>query len=90
MNYVFPTFILTYMPVGLVGLMIAAIVSAAMSASSGEMNALATATVIDFYRRHVNPHAPRRARRVRVADGDGVLGALRVRRRGRSRRIAGR
>jgi SSS family transporter len=57
-NYVFPTFILNYMPIGLVGVMIAAILSAAMSASSGEMNALATATVIDFYRRHVNPNAP--------------------------------
>jgi SSS family solute:Na+ symporter len=56
-NYVFPTFILTYMPVGLVGLMIAAIVSAAMSASSGEMNALATATVLDLYKRHLNPRA---------------------------------
>jgi Na+/proline symporter len=53
-NYVFPTFVLQYMPVGLVGLMIAAILSAAMSASSGEMNALATATMIDFYRRHIN------------------------------------
>jgi Na+/proline symporter len=56
-NYVFPTFILTYMPMGLVGLMIAAIVSAAMSASSGEMNALATATVLDLYKRHLNPQA---------------------------------
>jgi len=56
-NYVFPTFILTYMPIGLVGLMIAAILAAAMSASSGELNALATATVMDFYRRHVNPDA---------------------------------
>jgi Na+/proline symporter len=51
-NYVFPTFITTQMPVGLVGLMIAAIFAAAMSASSGELNALATATIIDFYRRH--------------------------------------
>jgi len=51
-NYVFPTFITTYMPLGLVGLMIAAIFAAAMSASGGELNALATATVIDFYRRH--------------------------------------
>ena len=51
-NYVFPTFITTHMPIGLVGLMIAAIFSAAMSASAGELNALATATVIDFYRRH--------------------------------------
>ena len=51
-NYVFPTFITTRLPVGLVGLMIAAIFAAAMSASGGELSALATATVIDFYRRH--------------------------------------
>ena len=51
-NYVFPTFIMTHMPIGLVGLMIAAIFAAAMSASGGELNALATATIIDFYRRH--------------------------------------
>ncbi|HEX7138364.1 MAG TPA: hypothetical protein VF219_10975, partial [Vicinamibacterales bacterium] len=51
-NYVFPTFITTVMPVGLVGLMIAAIFVAAMSASGGELNALATATIIDFYRRY--------------------------------------
>ena len=57
-NYVFPTFILTYLPIGLTGLMIAAILSAAMSASSGELNALATATAIDVYRRHINPTAP--------------------------------
>ncbi len=57
-NYVFPTFILTYLPIGLTGLMIAAILSAAMSASSGELNALATATAIDIYRRHINPTAP--------------------------------
>jgi Na+/proline symporter len=50
-NYVFPTFITTVMPIGLVGLMIAAIFVAAMSASGGELNALATATIIDFYRR---------------------------------------
>jgi Na+/proline symporter len=51
-NYVFPTFITTEMPTGLMGLMIAAIFAAAMSASAGELNALATATIIDFYRRH--------------------------------------
>jgi SSS family transporter len=51
-NYVFPTFITSQMPVGLVGLMIAAIFVAAMSASGGELNSLATATIIDFYRRH--------------------------------------
>ncbi len=51
-SYVFPTFITTHLPMGLVGLMIAAIFAAAMSASGGELNALATATIIDFYRRH--------------------------------------
>jgi len=51
-NYVFPTFITTRMPMGLMGLLIAAIFAAAMSASAGELNALATATIIDFYRRH--------------------------------------
>jgi Na+/proline symporter len=51
-NFVFPTFITTELPIGLVGLMIAAIFTAAMSASGGELNALATATIIDFYKRH--------------------------------------
>jgi solute:Na+ symporter, SSS family len=57
-NYVFPTFITTHLPVGLVGLMIAAIFVASMSASGGELNALATATVIDFYKRHFVKEAP--------------------------------
>src|SRR5581483_7275238 len=51
-NYVFPTFITTRLPIGLVGLLIAAIFAAAMSASGGELNTLATATIIDFYRRY--------------------------------------
>jgi solute:Na+ symporter, SSS family len=56
-NYVFPTFVTTHLPIGLVGLIIAAIFAAAMSASAGEMNALATSTVIDVYRRHIRPVA---------------------------------
>jgi SSS family solute:Na+ symporter len=56
-NYVFPTFVTTQLPVGLVGLMIAAIFAAAMSSISAELNSLATATVIDFYRRHVRTRA---------------------------------
>jgi SSS family solute:Na+ symporter len=56
-NYVFPTFITTRMPIGLVGLMIAAIFAAAMSSIAAELNSLATATVIDLYRRHVTPGA---------------------------------
>jgi Na+/proline symporter len=51
-NYVFPTFITSTLPVGLVGLMIAAIFAAAMSSIAAELNSLATATVMDFYRRY--------------------------------------
>jgi solute:Na+ symporter, SSS family len=51
-NYVFPTFITTRLPIGLVGLMIAAIFAAAMSAASGELSSLTSATIIDFYKRH--------------------------------------
>jgi solute:Na+ symporter, SSS family len=51
-NYVFPTFITTHLPIGLIGLMIGAIFTAAMSSSGGELSALSTATVIDFYQRH--------------------------------------
>lgn len=56
-NYVFPTFVVKYMPAGVVGLIIAAIFAAAMSSIAAELNALATATVIDFYRRHYNQNA---------------------------------
>ena len=51
-NYVFPTFVTTQLPVGLVGLMIAAIFADSMSSIAAELNSLSTSTVIDFYRRH--------------------------------------
>src|SRR5687768_4764511 len=41
------------MPVGLIGLLIAAIFAAAMSTIAGELSALSTTTVIDFYRRWI-------------------------------------
>jgi Na+/proline symporter len=50
-NYVFPTFVTTRLPQGLVGLIIAAIFAAAMSATAGELSATATATVMDVYKR---------------------------------------
>jgi len=50
-NYVFPTFVTTSLPPGLVGLIIAAIFAAAMSATAGELSATATATVMDVYKR---------------------------------------
>lgn len=54
-DYVFITFITTYLPIGLVGLLLAVIFSAAMSSTSSELNALATTTVIDIYRRSLAP-----------------------------------
>lgn len=56
-NYVFPRFILDNMPIGIVGLFIAIVFAAAMSTISAELNSLATATTIDFYRRHIKPDA---------------------------------
>jgi SSS family transporter len=55
-NYIFPTYILTHLPRGIVGLVIAVIFAAAMSALSGELSSLATATVVDFYKRFVRRH----------------------------------
>jgi len=55
-NYVFPSFVVANMPMGVVGLIIAAIFAAAMSSVSAELNALATASTIDFYKRHFKPN----------------------------------
>jgi solute:Na+ symporter, SSS family len=56
-NYIIPTFILTQLPVGLVGLLILAIIMAATDTIAGELNSLSTATVIDFYKRRLRPAA---------------------------------
>ncbi len=56
-NYVFPTFVTEHLPIGVVGLIIAAIFAAAMSTIAAELNSLATSTVIDIYRRHLKPVA---------------------------------
>ena len=56
-NYIIPGFILEHLPVGVVGLLILAILLAATDTIAGELNSLATATVIDFYRRWVRPSA---------------------------------
>ena len=50
-NYVFLNFVMDFLPVGVVGLIIALIFSAAMSSTSSELNALATTTSVDFYSR---------------------------------------
>ena len=54
-NYVFPTYIIRYIPTGLLGLLIAVIFAAAMSSLDSEITALSSATIIDFYKRFVRP-----------------------------------
>jgi len=56
-NYIIPAFVLGELPIVLPGLFIAAVLAAAMSSISSELNSLSTATVIDFYRRHVRTDA---------------------------------
>ena len=56
-NYIVPRFVFGQLPVGLAGLFVAAILAAAMSSVSSELNSLSTATVVDFYRRWVKPEA---------------------------------
>ncbi len=50
-DYVFISYILQYMPIGVVGLLLAMIFSAAWSSTSSELNALSTTVVVDIYRR---------------------------------------
>ncbi|RZJ74451.1 MAG: sodium:solute symporter [Flavobacterium sp.] len=52
-DYVFLYFILNFLPKGLIGLLLAVIISAAMSSSASGLNALASTTTIDIYMRHV-------------------------------------
>jgi Na+/proline symporter len=56
-NYVFPSYIIEYIPVGVLGLLIAVIFAAAMSSLDSELTALSSATVIDFYKRWFNAGA---------------------------------
>ena len=50
-NYIFLSFVLHFLPVGIIGLVLAAIFAAAMNSSSSELNALASTTVVDVYQR---------------------------------------
>jgi len=53
-DYVFLTFVLNYLPNGLIGLLLAVILSAAMSSTAGELNALASTTTVDFYQKYIS------------------------------------
>ena len=56
-NYIFLSYVMKYLPVGLVGLVFACIFAASMSSSSGELSALATCSIVDIYKRHVRHDA---------------------------------
>jgi Na+/proline symporter len=50
-NYVFLTFVLSYLPAGLIGLVFAAVFAASMNSTSAELNALTSTSVVDVYKR---------------------------------------
>ena len=54
-DYVFINFVMTYLPHGLIGLLLAVVFSAAMSSMAGELNSLASTSVIDIYKRSIKP-----------------------------------
>jgi Na+/proline symporter len=56
-NYIFLSFVTKFFPLGIIGLVIGVIFTAAMSSSSGELNSLAAVSVMDIYRRHFRPDA---------------------------------
>ena len=59
-NYVFLTFVTRYLPKGLIGLLIAIIFLASMGSTASALNSLASTTVIDIYKRIINPGASER------------------------------
>jgi len=73
-DYIFPTFIVREMPVGIAGLLVAAILAAAMSNLSAALNSLSSTTVVDFYMR-MRPQADDRERAI-ISKSSTVLWAL--------------
>ena len=59
-DYVFITFVLRYLPHGLIGLLVAVIFCAAMSSTAAELNALGSTTEVDFYRTLIRSDASER------------------------------
>lgn len=56
-DYIFMNFVMDYMPIGMIGLLFSVMFSAAMSSTASELNALATTTTIDLYKRSINTKA---------------------------------
>ncbi|MEW5901553.1 MAG: sodium:solute symporter, partial [Acidobacteriota bacterium] len=59
-NYIFLSFVTRFLPAGLVGLILAAILSASMASSAAELSALSSVTVVDVYKRLGRRNAPER------------------------------
>ncbi|HTH55128.1 MAG TPA: sodium:solute symporter [Cyclobacteriaceae bacterium] len=56
-DYIFLNFVLTHLPHGVIGLLLAVMFSAAMSSMASELNALASTTTVDIYKRVFKPEA---------------------------------
>ena len=56
-DYIFITFVLRFLPVGLVGLLVAVILLAAMSSTASELSALGSTSTMDIYKRVLRPGA---------------------------------
>jgi Na+/proline symporter len=56
-DYIFLNFVLTHLPHGIIGLLLAVMFSAAMSSMASELNALASTTSVDIYKRSIKPNA---------------------------------
>ncbi len=54
-DYVFINFVMTYLPHGIIGLLLAIVFSAAMSSTASELNSLASTTAVDIYKRSIHP-----------------------------------
>jgi solute:Na+ symporter, SSS family len=59
-NFIFLSFVVDHLPIGLVGLVMAAIIAASMSSTAAELNALASTSVVDVYKRLIAPNADSR------------------------------
>lgn len=59
-DYIFLNFVLSNLPNGIIGLLLAVMFSAAMSSMAGELNALASTTSVDIYKRSFKPQASER------------------------------
>src|SRR5260370_14235736 len=65
-DYIFISFVIRYFPAGLIGLLVAVIFCAAMSATAAASNTLGTTSMVDFYRRVLKPDGTNRSEERRV------------------------